>query len=65
MTQLQEGKRYQCRQCGYICTPEQMGADSVQAEDGVEEWSNQICPNCGAWNEPDDWKPIEEANEKQ
>lgn len=59
-----EPERYQCSECGHVCTEAQMGANYlyIGPEDG-EIWSNWVCPKCHFWHtSPEDaesgWKLI-------
>lgn len=50
--------RYQCLNCGWIGTEEEMDADYYETGDD-ECWSNWICPRCHIWYQLKDYKMVE------
>jgi phage terminase large subunit GpA-like protein len=41
-----------------------MEADYVPADCGDEMWSNWICPDCGQWQELEDYERVKTTKEK-
>jgi len=41
--------KYQCKNCGHVCTVNDMDANAGGAD--PEAYSNWICPKCGTWHE--------------
>lgn len=51
--------KYRCPECGWVGTENDMSADYLTFDDGGEIWSNNICPNCEAWHDIDDYEQLE------
>ena len=57
--------RYQCPECKWIGTENDMDADHfpiVDDEGNYEDvvWSNWICPSCDTWHQLQDYLEVEE-----
>lgn len=52
--------RYQCPECGWIGTEEEMKSDYTSGEN--EMWSNWICPECGVWWELCDYERVDDEH---
>lgn len=61
---LNPEKRYRCKNCGFICTYEEMDSDTLPIGDGDEAWSSSICPQCGRWEELENWESLVENENK-
>ena len=54
-------KRFQCPDCGWVGTEDQMLADATGS--GPDEaWSNWICPQCSTWWRLEDYVPVGKDN---